>query len=216
MAKKKAAKKPAAKKPAAAQKPAAAKAGSQVTHESLRTTLRAAAERFLAANRKALKDETPYAFLFEIGTQSVHAHGALATEEGLARSVAEEDDPKLAAKAFRWGSTEDGGWIQQPDSAFAEANAQLARARDAGLFQECDEDEAFEGLCLDVLRELAAADTFGTGAARKKIALGVCGIGGPEVPGDLLLSVKAVNPPEVWKRVKREADECEDAQGELD
>lgn len=181
-----------------------------VTLDALRAALRAAADRFLAANRKALEEETPYAFLFEVSDQSFHAHGALATEERLARFA---DGDEGSAAAFRWGSTEEGGWIQGPDAAFREANALLQRAVKAGLFQLFDEDGAFEGVLVDVLRDLAADGAFGKGA---KVALGVCDIGGPEVPRDLLASVKAANPPAVAKRVQKELRECDRAQGEVD
>lgn len=205
-------KKPAArkKKPAAKKAPARKTRGGPVTREALREALRAAAERFLVTNRKALTDETPYAFLFEVSDQSFHVFGALATEERLARFA---DGEAGGAAAYRWGSTEDGGWIQKPDSAFRDVNALLQRAVKAGMFQLFDEDGAFADLCHGVLRDL---DAFGKGKARERVVLGMCDIGGPEVPGDLLPSVKAVNSPAVVKRFQREARACERAQEGLD
>lgn len=184
---------------------AKAKAGS-VSLDDICAALRTAAETFLRAVSKEHPGETLYGFLFEISCEGFSAHGAAATEEGL-RRYAEEyaaedggDADQLQAE-FRWGSTEDA-WYQQPDAAFDAVNRLLARAEREGLNEMCG--GVLEGLCIDVLKELDAAGTFGTGAARERVILGVCYIGGDNSPEEFLGWAKQVNPPRVFKRLRAE------------
>jgi hypothetical protein len=177
-----------------------------VNLDDIRAALRAAAETFLRGVEKQHPGETLYGFLFEISSVGFSANGAAATEEGLARyaeAYAQENGgtaDRLRAE-FRWGSTEDA-WYQQPDAAFAAVNKLLARAEREELYEEYG--GALEGLCLDVLKDLDAAGTFGTGAARDRIVLGVCYTGGDNSEEEFLGWAKQVNPPKVFKRLKAE------------
>lgn len=188
------------------------RARQRVTLDALRDGLRTAAVRFLGAHRKRLEKERLYGFVFEISAEGFDTHGAIATEEALARSVSTYDDPALAARAFRWGCTEDGGWVQRPDNAFAAVNTLLRRAGKEGLYDEYG--DTLEELCVDVLRDLDAAGTFGTGAARARVGLGVCFIGGSP-PEEFLPVAKQVNPPAVFRRLEREVRQADRAQMKL-
>ncbi len=177
-----------------------------VTLDEIRTALRTAAEKFLRAVAKEHPGETLYGFLFEISCEGFSAHGAAATEEGLRRYTEEYaakrgGDADQLRSEFRWGSTEDA-WYQQPDAAFAPVNKLLARAEREGLYEMYG--GVLEGLCIDVLKELDAAGTFGTGASRERVALGVCYIGGDNSEKEFLGWAKQVNPPKVFKRLKAE------------
>jgi hypothetical protein len=178
----------------------------------LRAALRAAATRFLGAHRKQLEKERLYGFVFEISAEGFDAHGAINTEESLARYATTYDDPKLAARAFRWGCTEDGGWLQRPDSPFNDVNSLLRRAGREQLYEEYG--DTLEQLCVEVLRDLDASGTFGTGAARERVGLGVCFIGGSP-PDEFLPVAKQVNPPTVFQRLEREVHQADRAQMKL-
>jgi hypothetical protein len=177
-----------------------------VSLDDIRAALRTAAEKFLRAIRKEHPGETLYGFLFEISCEGFSAHGAVATEEGLRRYAKEYaakhggDAAQLRAE-FRWGSTEDA-WYQQPDSAFAAVNRLLARAERDKLYELYA--GVLEALCIDVLKELDAAGTFGTGVDRERVVLGVCYIGGDNSEKEFLGWAKQVNPPKVFKRLKAE------------
>jgi uncharacterized protein DUF4303 len=174
--------------------------------DAIRAALRAAAEKFLRGVAKEHPGETLYGFLFEISCEGFSAHGAAATEEGLSR-YAEEWVAKTGGKVarlkaeFRWGSTEDG-WYQQPDAAFNAVNRLLARAEREELYEMYG--GVLEGLCIDVLKELDAAGTFGTGADRERLVLGICYIGGDNSEKEFLGWAKQVNPPKVFKRLRAE------------
>jgi hypothetical protein len=177
-----------------------------VSLDNIRAALRKAAEKFLRAVAREHPGETMYGFLFEISCEGFSAHGAAATEERLrkyAEEYAAEDgsDADQVRSEFRWGSTEDA-WYQQPDSAFAAVNRLLTRAEREGLYEMYA--GVLEGLCLEVLKELDAAGTFGTGAARERVVLGVCYIGGDNSEKEFLRWAKQVNPPKVFKRLKAE------------
>lgn len=101
----------------------------------LRAALRAAATRFLGAHRKQLEKERLYGFVFEISAEGFDAHGAINTEESLARYATTYDDPKLATKAFRWGwaahaePVEEGGPLL-PERGRVAVRGDEARAAD--------------------------------------------------------------------------------------
>jgi hypothetical protein len=172
----------------------------------IRSALHQAAEKFLHAVAKDHPGETLYGFLFEVSCEGFSAHGAAATEEGLSR-FAEEWAAERGGKVehlkseFRWGSTEDA-WYQQPDAAFAAVNRLLARAEREELYEMYA--GVLEGLCIDVLKEMDAAGTFGTGATRERVTLGVCYIGGDNSEEEFLGWAKRVNPPKVFKRLRAE------------
>jgi hypothetical protein len=92
--------------------------------------------------------------------------------------------------------------VSGPDTAFDAVNKLLARAEREGLYEMYG--GVLEGLCIDVLKELDAAGTFGTGAAREQVVLGVCYIGGDNSEKEFLGWGKQVNPPKVFKRLKAE------------
>lgn len=180
--------------------------GKRVQLDDIRSALRTAADKFWKAIAKEHSGETPYAFLFEISCEGFSAHGTVATEEGLNRFaekyVAEEGGKLAKAKAeFRWGSPEDA-WYQQPDAPFNAVNKLLQRASEERLYEECT--GGLEPLCLDVLKEMDAAGIFGTQAARERMAVGVCYIGGDNSPKEFLGWAKQVNPPSVYKRLQKE------------
>jgi hypothetical protein len=182
-----------------------------VTLDAIRTALRAAADDFLRRVAEAHPGETMYGFLFEISCTQFGAHGAVGTEEGLTRFAeqwvrsehADEntDTVEKARAYFRWGSTEDA-WYQQPDDAFRGVGQLLDQAQEAGLYEEYG--DALEKLCVAVLKEMDAAGRFGVGADRERVALGLCYIGGDNSEKEFLGWAGQVNPPKVFKRLRRE------------
>jgi hypothetical protein len=174
-----------------------------VSLDEIRKALRNSAETFLRAVTRDHPGETLYGFLFEVSCEGFSAHGAAATEEGL-RRYAEGYAAKRAGSAdqlrseSRWASTEDA-WYQQPDAAFNAVNKLLARAEREGLYEMYA--GVLEEMCIDVLKELDAAGTFGTGAAREQVVLGVCYIGGDNSAKEFLGWAKQVNSPKVYKRL---------------
>jgi hypothetical protein len=177
-----------------------------VTLDSIRKGLRAAAEEFLRRVAKEHPGETLYGFLFEISCEGFSAHGTAGTEEALTRfaerQVARDGGDLEAVRAeFRWGSPEDS-WYQQPDEAFDAVHDLLTRAMKEGLYEEYS--GTLEGLCIDVLKELDAAGTFGTGADRERVALGVCYIGGDNSEQEFLGWARQVNPSKVYRRLRQE------------
>lgn len=155
--------------------------------------------------------ELIYGFLFEISATQFAANGAVATEEGLmrfaqawaAREDAGEDadTPEKAAACFRWGSTEDA-WYQRPFEPFDAVNELLDRAEEQGLYERYG--DALEKLCIEVLREMDADGRFGMGKDRAKVAVGVCYTGGDNGAKEFLGWARRVNPPAVYRRMRRE------------
>ena len=181
-----------------------------VTLDEIRSALRAAAEDFLGRVQLAHPGETMYGFLLEISSSQFDAHGAVGTEEGLTRFAekwvagenADEDNDTVekATAYFRWGSTEDA-WYQQPDEAFFAVGELLNRAQEEGLYEEYG--DALETLCIEVLKGMDAASRFGSGTQRERVALGLCYIGGDNSEKEFLAWAKQVNPPKVYKRLRK-------------
>jgi hypothetical protein len=182
-----------------------------VTLDAIHTALRAAAEEFLRRVALAHPGETLYGFLFEISCEQFSAHGAAATEEGLTRYSEQwiadgkgdefGNDLEKVKAYFRWGSPEDA-WYQQPDEAFHAVGELLNRAEDEGLYEQYS--DALEKLCVEVLKEMDAAGRFGARAERERVALGICYIGGDNSAKEFLGWARQVNPPKVYKRLRRE------------
>ena len=71
---------------------------------------------------------------------------------------------------------------------------QAARPRrDEGLYKEYGDE--LEKLCVEVLREMAAAGSFD---------IGLCYIGGDNSPEEFLRWARQVNPQTLYRRVRRE------------
>lgn len=178
-----------------------------VTLEAIRSALRSAAEDFLSRVATEHPAETLYAFVFETDVEGFSAHGAVATEQALTRFAQREvkkgrgkDLEKVRAE-FRWGSTEDG-WYQDPDAAFDQVNALLTLAARQELYELFD--GTLQSLCIEVLKELDAAGTFGASPGRERVILGVCYIGGDNSDEEFLNWAKQVNPPTAYKRLQKE------------
>jgi hypothetical protein len=178
-----------------------------VTLDAIRSALRDAAVDFLNRVGDVHPGETPYAFLFEISPSGFSAHGTVGTEEALTRFAERGigkgygDSVDSLRADFRWGSPEDA-WYQQPDDAFDAVNALLGQAEEASLYQRYD--GTLETLCLEVLKAMDTDGIFGTGAEREKIVLGLCYIGGDNSAQEFLGWAKQVNPPKVYKRLRKE------------
>jgi hypothetical protein len=184
-----------------------------VNLDALRAALRAAAEDFLRRVAEAHPGETMYGFLFEISASQFGAHGTVATEEGLTRFAeryiagADADDELARVgldrvrSCFRWASPEDA-WYQHPDDAFDAVNALLNRAEEEGLYERYS--NALEKQCIEALKEMEAAGTFGAGADRERVVLGVCYIGGDNSAREFLGWARKANPPKVYKRLRQE------------
>jgi hypothetical protein len=182
-----------------------------VTRDDICLALRSSAEDFLRRVAKANPDETLYAFLFEISCEGFSAHGAVATEEALARysnaqlarvtPIKASDPLAIVQSCFRWAGPEDG-WYQQPDAAFNAANKLLSRAQAQNLYEMYD--GSLNEMCLQVLRELDRAEHFGKGEKRDRVVLGICYIGGGNSDEEFLGWAKQVNTPRVMKRLRQE------------
>ena len=182
-----------------------------VSRSEICSALRSAAEDFLHRVAKENPGESPYAFLFEIACEGFSVHGAVATEEALARyskaqlakvKPIEACDPLAVVQSFfRWAGPEDG-WYQQPDAAFNAVNGLLRRAEAENLYTMYD--GSLNEMCLHVLREMDQASCFGKGEGRERIVLGICYIGGDNSDKEFLGWAKSVNPPSVMKRLQRE------------
>jgi hypothetical protein len=182
-----------------------------VTRDDICSSLRSSAKSYLRQVAKAHSGETLYAFLFEISCEGFSAHGAVATEEGLARyaqaQLAKVRPIKTAdllatlRSCFRWAGPEDG-WYQQPDSAFDAVNELLSRAEAEGLYETYD--GSLNELCLKVLQEMDQAGLFGVGQERERVVLGICYIGGDNSDEEFLGWAKQVNSPGVMQRLQQE------------
>jgi len=182
-----------------------------VSRDEICSSLRSSAEDFLRRVAKKNPGETLYAFLFEISCEGFSAHGAVATEEALARHAKAQlaevkpikaSDPLAVVKSgFRWAGPEDG-WYQQPDAAFDAANDLLSRAEAQNLYEM--DDGSLNEMCLQVLREMDKAGQFGKGDERDRVVLGICYIGGDNSDEEFLEWAKQVNPPSVMKRLRQE------------
>jgi hypothetical protein len=189
-----------------------------VTIEEIYSAVRDAAERYLAAIAATHPDETLYAFLFEISCEGFSVHGAVATEEGIAR-YAQAQLPRVRVTGkleplatvtlgMRWAGPEDG-WYQQPDATFDVANELLRRAETESLYQAYD--GSLNNLCLQVLRDLDNAHLFGSGQSRENVVIGICYIGGDNSDEEFLAWAKKVNSPSIIKRLEREIEESRNA-----
>ena len=182
-----------------------------VSRDEICSALRSSAEDFLRRVAKKHPGETLYAFLFEISCEGFSAHGAVATEEALARyskaqlaevkPIKASDPLAVVQSCFRWAGPEDG-WYQQPDAAFNAANDLLSRAEAQNLYEMSD--GSLNEMCLHVLREMDKAGQFGTGDERDRVVLGICYIGGDNSDKEFLGWAKQVNPPSVMKRLREE------------
>lgn len=178
-----------------------------VTLNAIRSALRDAAVDFLNRVGDAHPGETPYGFLFEISPSGFSAHGTVGTEEALNRFAEQGigkgygDSADSLRADFRWGSPEDA-WYQQPSDVFDTVNDLLAQAEQENLYEQYD--GTLEALCLDVLKAMEADGVFGVGAERDKIVLGICYIGGDNSAKEFLGWAKQVNPPKVYKRLRKE------------
>lgn len=182
-----------------------------VTRDAICSALQKSAADFLRQVGKAYPGETLYAFLFEISCEGFAAHGAAATEEGLARYAQDQlaevkpiktADPLATLRScFRWAGPEDG-WYQQPESAFAAVNKLLSRAEAEGLYEMYD--GSLSEICLLALREMDQARLFGTGKERGRVVIGICNIGGDNSDEEFLAWAKQVNSPSVMKRLRQE------------
>jgi hypothetical protein len=182
-----------------------------VSRDEICSALRSSAEDFLRRVAKANPGETLYAFLFEISCEGFSAHGAVATEEALARYAQAQlakvkpikaSDPLATAQScFRWAGPEDG-WYQQPDSAFKATNELLGRAQRQNLYDMYD--GSLNEMCLQVLRDMDKAGHFGKGRDRERIVLGICYIGGDNSDEEFLGWAKQVNSTSVMKRLRQE------------
>jgi len=183
----------------------------RVTLDAIRVTLRAAAEQYLRRVAQLHPGETVYGFLLEMSTEGFSGYGAFNTEENLTR-VAEQnaaenpddEDQNTAEKArvvWRW-SFADAGWCQPPNAAFEAVNKLLDRARDEALYEEYGDE--LEKLCVEVLREMAAAGRCDIGPGGERIGVGLCYIGGDNSPEEFLRWARQVNPQTVYRRVRRE------------
>jgi hypothetical protein len=182
-----------------------------VSRDDISSALRSCAEDFLARVAKANPGETLYAFLFEISCEGFSAHGAVATEEALARyskaqlakvkPIKASDPLAIVQSGFRWAGPEDG-WYQQPDSAFNAANELLSRAEAQNLYEMYD--GSLNEMCIQVLREMDEAGQFGKGDERERVVLGICYIGGDNSDEEFLGWAKQVNSPSVMKRLRQE------------
>jgi hypothetical protein len=186
-----------------------------VTLDSIRTALRSSAEKYLRLVAKAHPGETHYAFLFEISCEGFSAHGAVATEEQMARYAENQlakfrpiksPDPLATVRScFRWAGPEDG-WYQQPDSAFDTVNDLLGRAERERLYKLYD--GTLNSVCLEVLRDMDQAGLFGAGEQRERVVIGICYIGGSNSDEEFLGWAKQVNTPSVIKRFRQELKRC--------
>jgi hypothetical protein len=178
-----------------------------VTQDAIRAALREAAEEFLRRVAATHPGETPYGFLFEISPSGFSAHGTVGTEEALTRFAEQGivkgygDDVESIRAGFRWGSPEDA-WYQQPDEAFDKVNELLGQAEMTDLYARYD--GTLETLCLEVLKAMDADGVFGSGVERERIVVGLCYIGGDNSAKEFLGWAKQVNPPKVYKRLRKE------------
>jgi hypothetical protein len=182
-----------------------------VSREDICSALRSAAGEFLRRVAKENPGETMYAFLFEVSCEGFSAHGAVATEEALARyskaqlarvkPIKSPDPLAVVQSCFRWAGPEDG-WYQQPDEAFDTVNEMLSRAETQSLYKMYD--GSLNELCLEVLREMDQAGCFGVRKDREPVVLGICYIGGDNSDDEFLGWAKQVNSPSVMKRLRQE------------
>jgi hypothetical protein len=183
-----------------------------VTLQAIRLGLIACAHDFLNRLAERQPNERLYAFLFEISCEGFSAHGAAATEEGLTRCVQKlieggrgddfGNDLEKGRARYRWWGPEDGGWYQQPDEAFQPVQELLQRAEDEGLYETYSDN--LNRLCIEALQAMDAVGRFGSGPARGRVVLGVCYIGADNSPEEFLGWAKEVNPPAVYRRLRRE------------
>ena len=178
-----------------------------VTLNAIEAAIRTAARSFVDQVKRDHPGESLYGFLFEISCEGFSVHATIGTEEALdrfAESVAGPSDHAAIQSArtkFRWGSPEDA-WYQLPDEVFDTANRLLAQAEVQGLYELYD--GTLERLCIEILRNLAQAGTFGDGPDRERISLGLCFIGGSNSEKEFLGWARQVNPPRSYERLLRE------------
>jgi hypothetical protein len=175
-------------------------ASHEQTLTAIRKAIKAGVKQFLAALVRDWPGEQMYALLLEVNREGTRVEAVAATEEGLTRLVGQGGES--ARRRLRWASPEEG-WYANYDAAFFEpANARIALAHSDGMMTAGDEQ--LHAVCLEALRELDALDVFGTEAAREKVLVGLCHVNGDHTTEEFLRWARAVNPPVVVQRLRRE------------
>jgi hypothetical protein len=181
------------------------------TLDEIRSVLQTAAFNFLRIVRQENPGLKLRSLLFGIWEHRQEVSGTVATEEGLIFYRQEEGttgysveagDPIAMLKEYiLWGRR--GRWYgSEPDPAFAEVNGLLLRARERGVLKPFD--GTLNQLCLDVLRQMDGAGSFGTGVYRDAVIVGVCGSLGADSLRGFLDGAKHVNPRQAIQWLRRE------------
>lgn len=183
----------------------------QISRESLFAGIKAAIAKgtreFLTAFRSAWSGESMYAFLYEVNCEGDFIHGAVATEEGLARVAGMYESKGYRAKTgdtatqlkqwLRWAGPEDG-WYQGTDlHCFDDAMRLIDQAMAAELMKQYD--GTLNELALQTLSALRS-----TGVFDSTTVLGLCYIGGDNSDEETLEWAEQVNSTPVMDVLRRE------------
>jgi len=155
--------------------------------------------------------ESPYAVLFEIGDQSAWACAIGATEESLAWRVAaemksskEQLTDSQHAVLMRWeapGDTAEWYWLDENPALIAALEEIPDYEHNAAVYQ------AVQEVCLNAFRELDDEGTFGRGAERERLVIGVSNV--DRDFRDFLPLLAKVNPPGVISRLEEQFREVD-------